>query len=567
MLNRGIEEKKSFLQKVGLGTRLAIIFISLLFLSLYIVGITSYMKAKDMMKETIENRLEREAELMGYIAENLKFVYISDENYFMQQLNMSVRSQKQKLEKEGISSDFFYIADGSVTPFNVSKKTIPSISDKIIKDITAQKSGLIHRQIGGEEYTITFLEMKELNGIYGLIIPTKTYMENVNQIAYFTMMITGLSIVAATIFIFIFIRALTKPLTQLRNAMRKVREGDLTNQTLPIRTTIPEITSLHKSFQAMMEQMRDMLFEIKETTKALETTGEKLRLSSENSLSSSQQLVSSIHIVRKGAEQTAVSSDESVSHFNHMTEKIKEMLRKMEIVFQSSENMNISAAKGEENITKLISNIHAIEKDFGHLTTTVQQVKNYSLSITHLIDLVNGIAEQTKLLALNASIEAARAGDAGKGFAVVAKEVRNLADQSTKTTEEISKAITGMEQITAEASSEFDLMLKKIGNNLRMAEESKISFDDLMKYISIVSGDLEGLEGRLKELENILPKMNQVVQQFSSISQETLTSAEEMLASSEMQIEQMESTNRIGQKLHDLSKALSSITRRFRVNN
>ncbi len=225
--------------------------------------------------------------------------------------------------------------------------------------------------------------------------------------------------------------------------------------------------------------------------------------------------------------------------------------------------MNLSANRGEKSMDELISTIGTFEEDFDNLTKTIQQVKDYSSSITNLVGLVNGIAEQTKLLALNASIEAARAGDAGKGFAVVAQEVRNLAEQSTKATEEISHSVLNMENITVGASQEFEQMLSKIKNNLQMAHESKISFDELMEEIAEVSDKLQGIQGELEDLGGILPHLEQTADDFSSISQETLASAEEMLASSENQIVQMEGTNEAGLKLNALSQSLSSNHKAF----
>src|SRR4051812_23216226 len=144
------------LQKFNLSTRLFLLFVSLLVLSVVVVGVSSYIKAKDMNMETIENRLIREVELMGYIAENLKFVYVSDKDYFIQQLESSVRSQQEKLKSDGISTDFFYIVDKKVTPFKISKDSLPSISDQVINKITEEKNGVFHEQINGEDYTITF---------------------------------------------------------------------------------------------------------------------------------------------------------------------------------------------------------------------------------------------------------------------------------------------------------------------------------------------------------------------------------------------------------------------------
>lgn len=560
---RSLSEK--IFEKFNLGTRLFILFVSLLILSVVVVGASSYIKAKDMNMKTIENRLIREAELMGYIAENLKFVYVSDEDYFMQQLESSVRSQQEKLKSDGISSDFFYIVDKEITPFKINKSSLPSISDQVINKVTEEKNGLFHEKINGEAYTITFQEMKEIDGTYGLLIPTKSYMNPVNQMAYFTLAVIFISILVTTIVTILFVRTLTKPLNVLRNTMREVREGTLPN-SVAIKTNIPEITSLHKSYNAMISHMRGMLHELKETIKELENTGGDLKQSSKEALTSSHQLISAINIVKLGAEQTAISSENSVSSFKAMKHKIEDMMNNMETVFCSSESMNHSANRGEKNISELISTIQVFENDFDQLTHTIKQVKEYSKSITNLVGLVNGIAEQTKLLALNASIEAARAGESGKGFAVVAHEVRNLAEQSTLATKEISHAITNMENITTVASHEFDQMLTKINTNLAMANESKISIGELMQEISGVSGNLQGMQAELEDLKGNLPELEQAADQFASVSQETLASAQEMLATSENQIQQMESTDKIGFKLNNLSQSLSTITERFKVD-
>src|SRR5690554_1193711 len=92
------------LHKFSLRNRLLALFISILIISIVVVGISSYNKARDMTMESIENRLVREAELMGYIASNLKFVYVSDAAYFMQQLETSIQEQQKKLADDGISS-------------------------------------------------------------------------------------------------------------------------------------------------------------------------------------------------------------------------------------------------------------------------------------------------------------------------------------------------------------------------------------------------------------------------------------------------------------------------------
>ncbi|WP_247747142.1 methyl-accepting chemotaxis protein [Alkalihalobacillus sp. BA299] len=562
---KGIGFLNRFFQNFSLQNRLLVLFVSLLVLSINIVGFSSYLKAKEMTVNSIENRLIRETDLIGHIAENLKFLYVSDDQYFRQQLELNIRDQQEQLNKDGIFPDFFYIANNNeVTPFKVSNEKQLSFSDEMIGQITENEKGVVHYTINGEKFTISYQDMKEIDGIYMLVVPTASYMAQVNKMAHFTLAVIISSIVISTILIMLFVRTLTKPLSLLRNTMKEVREGKLSTPE-NIKTTLPEINSLHKSYVAMIAYMREMLNELEDTTSSLENRGNELKHSSDHALTYSHQLIEAINVVKLGAEQTAISSESSANNFKSMRFKIEEMIHKMDIVFKSSEDMNLSAKRGEKNITDLIETIQTFENDFDHMTKTIQGIKDYSSSISKVVGLIKGIAEQTKLLALNATIEAARAGEAGKGFAVVANEVRKLAEQSTNATEEITQSITNMEKVTLDGMKEFEQMLSKVNTNLKGAHVSKVSFDELMLEIKDVSNNFYVLQSELKDLEKLLPNLEQSAVSFSSVSQETLASAEEMLATSEHQIHQMENTHQIGLKLTGLSKSLYTLTKRFKV--
>lgn len=560
--NRIKQKVQHYLGKINLGTRLFILFISLMLASITAVGIVSYTKSKEMTIDSIENRLVREVELMGYIAEPLKFTYISDEEYFMQQLEMNIRAQRDTLKEDGISPEFFYITNNEVQHFKVSEGNLPSITDNMVELMVSSKEGILKEPIDGVEYMITYQEMKELDGIYALILPTKSYLSPVHDMGIFILMVIIGSIILFTCITIIFVRTLTKPLTILREAMREGREGNL-RPTKNIKTSIPELVSLNKSYNSMIHNMTQVVKEIKQTTRELEETGTQLGLSAEDSMVSTHQLISSINMVKEGAMQTASSSETGVESIKEMKDIIREMQNNMSRVFSSSNRMDDSADIGKKHMNTLITTIIKFEKDFEDLSNTVKNVKDYSESITGLVVLIKGIAEQTKLLALNATIEAARAGDAGKGFAVVANEVRNLAEQSTSAAEEITSSIGRMEDITANAVKEFENMHNKIKDNLTTANLSKVTFDELMSEMEEVSENLTVINGDLKGWQEFLPNLESATDSLLSVSQETSASSEEMLSASENQVGQMEYTNEIGKKLNALSKSLSVITSRF----
>lgn len=552
------------MQKSTLRTRLLIPILILVILSTVAVGATSYIQAKELTMSTIKDRLVRETQLMGHIAENLGFLYVSEPKYFLQQLNANIRTQQKQLEKDGIASEFFYISDGKSTPFQVSAKTIPEIPENLIAEIAEKKNGQIQREINQDVYTISFQEISEIDGVYVLIAPNHSFMGPIQNMGYFIIGIIAFSIILSTIIIMLFVRNLTKPLHELRETMRHVREGDL-RQSAPPKSTLPEIISLHTSYDAMLTQMRSVLGEVKSTTTELEQTGEQLHNSSDDAVQSSRDLIDTINVVKIGAENSAATAEDSMKVFNNMKDKIERMMTNMEHVFNRSESMDSSAKLGEENMSNLISTIQSFESDFQHLTVTINQVNNHSIAINELVDLIKSIAEQTKLLSLNASIEAARAGDAGKGFSVVADEVGKLAEQSSIATKEITSKITNMQSITDNATQEFQGIAQKLHSNLDAASDSKISFDELMKEISEVNNNLHGIQDELVSVEQVIPKLEMSTENFASVSQETLASAEEMLATSQVQYEETERTDEIGKQLISLSKTLAVITKRFHI--
>jgi len=553
------------LHKVTLRIRLLVLFIALSVLSVTIVGSVAYIQANNLTTNAIEDRLTRETQLMGYIAENLHFLYVSDQEYFMQQLNANIRTQQQQLESDGIKSEFFFITDNKATPFPVSEEALPPISDAVIAEISEKRNGQISKVIDGEKFTVSFQQMDEIDGIYVLLVPNNSFMASITNMGYFIIAIIIVSIVISTILLILFVRSLTKPLTLLRNTMREVRDGNLTQAPEP-KTTTPEIVSLHKSYAAMIEHMKIMLYELKHTTVALNTTGEELQDSSNNALESSHDLIETINVVKKGAEKTASSSEHGLNSSMSMKHKTETMIKNMNTIFENATNMHHSALNGEKSITGLITAFQTYEQDFNKLTKTVEQVHDYSQSISELVGLIQAIAEQTKLLSLNASIEAARAGDSGRGFSVVANEVGKLAEQSANAAVQITNAISNMEKITQNADVEFKQMLTKTNANLIMANDSKITLNELMENINETTSKLQAMHSELEFLEKELPKLQLSSEELASVSQETLASAEEMLASSELQYKQTENTHEIGLQLMQLSQSFTKVTERFRLN-
>ncbi|RXI98387.1 methyl-accepting chemotaxis protein [Anaerobacillus alkaliphilus] len=562
-----VKQRPSFLEKITLQTRLTFLFLTLLILSLSVVGSVCYVQSRENTMKIIENRLIREVNVADEVAANLIYAYIGDEPGFIKRFEKRViPNQAAELIQDGLDPDFYLIKSQQVYPFPISSNSNINFTETLVEDILRKDNGILHAKIDGIHYTLAFKQVQELKGTFVLLVPTNDYLGPIKVLGQFIIITIVISSIIAFIFTMLMLRTITRPLTALRNVMREVRSGDMT-QEIKISTTIPEIASLIKSFNQMMVKMKEMIAEINVTTKQLSSTSLDLKTSTITVLESNNSLVEAISVVKIGAEQTAVSSEDSIDTFQEMKYQIENIFSNMDEVITSATGMNNSAQKGELHVKEVIHSTKKFGEEFQEMTGTINLVKEYSLSIADVVSLIKNIAEQTKLLSLNATIEAARAGDAGRGFAVVASEVRKLAEQSAHATEEITQTIGRMEQIVLKASNDFFHMHGNFKSNLSVIGESQTAFSHLTDEIEVVNKKIGEMKELLGELSISLPQMEASAESYVSVSQETLANSEEILVISGEQNEQMKNTHEVSLKLNELSNSLSQMTAQFKVNN
>ena len=204
----------------GLRNRLLVLFTLLLVLSIVIAGIISYASARKTLVQTVEQRLQREAEVMSYTVRNLQFVYISDEAYFRQQVEMSISEQKRQLENDGYVAHFYYYAQDSFTPFLASKDANLPLDESFLTKIAASDNGVFHYSVGARDYTVSVHDLPEIDGRYILLVPTDSYLGPVQVMARDMLLAIGASLVVSIILIVWFVRGLMRPLTELQKRWR-----------------------------------------------------------------------------------------------------------------------------------------------------------------------------------------------------------------------------------------------------------------------------------------------------------------------------------------------------------
>lgn len=497
-----------------------------------------------MMKE----RLEKETSTIYVMAQNTMLMYVGQEEKFQTKMEQIIRDQDASFAKEGLNASFFLLSEKEVKPFKVSQNSRFKLDDSFIQKLEELESGVLDTKWNGETYTVAFQQIQELRGIYLLVIPQSEYLHNVNQLKNSLLLFSVLSILIIAVVIRYFVKTMVSPLLTLREIMRIARNGHL-EEVSTIKTEIPEINSLINSYNLLIQRLKLVLSEMHATSEHLSKTNDILQTEAMQMIESGEALSEMIITVKNGAEQTAISSEHNITVFQEMKGLSDQIDQSSQKIKEHTDEMNDSAILGEENINNLFASQHMLQDKVTVIYRNNDLLNNHALSIKKVVEDIKELAEQTKLLALNATLEAARAGIQGKGFAVVANEVKKLAVLSSKSAEDIRKFTLDMDQIIQKSSSD----LKDIQNNFTksddLVQKATVSFNQLLKGISLVSEGLKDNHHLLNELQAFFPKMEYSTLHVTSISQQTLASSDEMKKIGEIQQDSIKVNAEISSRL------------------
>jgi methyl-accepting chemotaxis protein len=332
---------------------------------------------------------------------------------------------------------------------------------------------------------------------------------------------------------YVFSSKITKPIIKLSEAANALAEGRL-NQEIDIKAN-DEIGILIIAFKSMQENLKVLIKHIISTSDHLTKASNDMIHKSDQMSMVSQQISEAITGVAEGNNEQA----ESVQN---MSTEIKEVVNAIRSI---NDNGETSATRADEALSFVKSGVGTVETQEKHMqesviavnqvTETVGSLNEKAAQIGTIVGTIKNISEQTNLLALNAAIEAARAGEQGKGFAVVADEVRKLAEESKNSTEKIEEIMSDIKLTSENAFSKSNYATEMIKNQEVVVKETSDVFNEIFQRVDQISTQIEVLKEATKAAEIAGNKIQLEVESVSAISEESAASTEEMTASIEEQ--------------------------------
>nr|WP_032835296.1 methyl-accepting chemotaxis protein [Pseudomonas sp. GM50] len=353
------------------------------------------------------------------------------------------------------------------------------------------------------------------------------YSSAFNLVVTLLVIATGLTL----LFAWLLTNSITKPIANALSAAEEIAEGNLTR---PITVDgEDEAGRLLAAMAKMQDKLRDTLQRISGSATQLASAAEELNSVTDESA--------------RGLTQQNNEIEQAATAVNEMTSAVEEVARNAVSTSEASKNATTSAGDGRDLVQETVSAIERMSADVQSTATLIGDLANESRDIGKVLDVIRGLADQTNLLALNAAIEAARAGEAGRGFAVVADEVRALAHRTQQSTSEIERMIGSIQSGTEHAVDSMRNSTERAESTLNIARGAGMSLDTINSAIVEINERNLVIASAAEEQAQVAREVDRNLVNIRDLSVQSATGANQTsAASSELSRLALDLNNMVG---------------------
>lgn len=358
-------------------------------------------------------------------------------------------------------------------------------------------------------------------------------------------------VVALTLFV---ILSIQRSVSNFKGTLGKISQGDMTVKAQT--GTGDEFDEFGRSLNDMTDKMSDILTSVNDIAVEINQSGGKLEDMAKSTSGTSTQIDVSITEIAQGANDQAEDVEKSTEQIADLGELMDEMVKNVNELDSTSMNMKMASDEAADILDKLSDSNGKMTSGIKNIASQIDKTNDSVLKIREAVSLISSIASQTNLLSLNASIEAARAGDAGKGFAVVASEIQQLADQSDQSADAIYQVISAL---TSDFQTTMQVM-EEVQNatteqNEKLSETQK-QFQIVIEGITQTKNKASIIKDSIAECNKVRNNVSQLMLNLSAISEENASATTETANSMQILNETISELLSASERLMDISKQL-----------